>query len=336
LTPAARLLYRAGVDRRRFLVMPLAAVVAALPAAEAQQAQKVYRIGLIGVDAGERAGQAALRQGLRALGYEEGRNLVIEYREAEGRYDRLPALTAELIALKVDVLVTSSTPGARAAKQATTTIPVVVAIVGDAVAAGIVPNLAHPGGNITGTQFHFPDIMAKRIELLRQAIPSLARMAAIFNPSNQVASAGLRAMEATARVLSIELQPIAISSPQDFDATLTSLAQRRTDAFVVLDDPMLRSRGRTIAELATKRRVPSVGDQEYVKDGGLLGYAVNRPEVWRRAAVFVDKILKGANPGHLPFEQADRIELIINLKTAKALGLAIPPALLLRADQVIE
>jgi putative ABC transport system substrate-binding protein len=324
------------MDRRHFLQTVGAGVLAAPLAAEAQQADKVYRIGLIGVDAGERAGQAALRQGLRALGYEEGRNLVIEYREAEGHYDRLPAITAELIALKVDVLVTSSTPGARAAKQATTKIPIVVAIAGDAVAAGIVASVARPGGNITGSQFHFPDIMAKRIELLRDAIPSVARIAAIFNPGNQVAAPGLKAMEATARVLNVELQPIAIRGPQDFDAALTVLIQRRSEAFIVVDDPMLRTQGAALAELAAKRRLPSIGDQEYVTDGGLFAYAVNRPEVWRRAAVFVDKILKGANPGHLPFEQADRIELFINLRTAKALGVKIPPSFLLRAERFIE
>ena len=207
-----------------FGALALALVAFALPlAAEAQQTGKVYRIGLIGVDAAEEPGHTALRQGLRDLGYEEGKNLVIEYRAAEGQYDRLPPLTAELVRLKIDVLVTSTTPGARAAKQATTTIPVVVAIIGDAVAAGIVPSVARPGGNITGSQFHYPDIMAKRIELLRDAMPSLARIAVMFNPANQSMGPALKAMEATARILHVELQPVALRGPQDFDAALTAL-----------------------------------------------------------------------------------------------------------------
>ena len=318
-------------------VLAVALAAFALPlAAEAQQTGKVYRIGLIGVDAAEEPGHTALRQGLRDLGYEEGKNLVIEYRAAEGQYDRLPALTAELVRLKVDVLVTSSTPGARAAKQATTTIPVVVAIIGDAVAAGIVPSLARPGGNITGSQFHLPDIMAKRIQLLRDAMPSVSRLAVMFNPANQAVGPALKAMEATARALNVELQLVAIKGPRDFDAALTALVQRRSDAFIVADDPMLRTHGRAIAELAAKRRLPSAGDGEYTNDGGLLAYAVNRPEVWRRAAVFVDKILKGAKPADLPVEQPTKFELVINLKTAKALGLTIPPVVLLRADRVIE
>jgi len=319
-----------------FLSTLTGGLLAAPLAAEAQPAGKAWRIGLIGVDEGEALAHAAFRQGLRDLGYGEGKNLVIEYRAAEGHYDRLPALTEELVRLKIDVLVTNSTPGARAAKLATTTVPVVVAILGDAVAAGIVPSLARPGGNITGSQFHFPAVMAKRIELLREAMPSVSRIAVMFNPANQGFGPGLKAMEATARALNVQLEQIAIRGPHDLDAALTTLVQRRSDAFIVGDDPMLRTHGRAIGELAAKRRLPSAGDREYATDGGLLAYAVNRLEMWRRAAVLVDKILKGANPANLPFEQADRIDLVINLKTAKALGLTIPPSLLQRADQVIE
>jgi putative ABC transport system substrate-binding protein len=201
------------VDRRRFLLTSLAGAVAAPLAAGAQPPGKVYRIGLIGVDAAEGPGHTALRQGLRAFGYEEGKNLVVEYRAAEGRYERLPALSAELVRLKVDVLVTSSTPGALAAKQATTTVPVVVAIIGDAVAAGIVPSLARRGGNITGSQFHYPDIMVKRLELLREAAPRLARIAVAFNPANQSIGPALKAMAATARLVNVEFQPVAFRGP---------------------------------------------------------------------------------------------------------------------------
>ena len=323
------------LTRRRLVSGMLAAIVAPC-AANGQQTGRVYRIGLVGLDASEAPGHKALRDGLRDLGYVERKNVTIEYRAAHGRYDLLPALTAELVSLKVDVLVTNGTPGARAAKQATSTIPVVVAIIGDAVAAGIVPSLARPGGNITGSQFHFPDAMAKRIELLRELMPRLARAAVIFNAANQAIDPALKAMDATARSLKVALQAFEVRTPQDFEITVAAIDQRGHEAVIIADDSMLRSHGRRLADLIGRTRLPSVGDREYAMDGGLLAYAVNRVEVWRRAAVFIDKILRGANPGDLPFQQADRIELLVNLKTARALGLTIPQSLLLRADQVIE
>lgn len=303
----------------------------------AQQAEKVYRIGLLGLSSrSDVTALAALHQGLRDLGYQEGKNLVIEYRWAEGRYDRLPAFADELVRLKVDVLVTYATPGARAAKQATTTIPVVVASMGDAVALGIVSNLARPGGNITGSQSQFPEVMGKRIEMLREAMPRLARVAVLFNPANPALPPALKVMEVTARSLAIELQLIEAASPQDFGSAFAAMAQRRSEGFVVADDPLLRSHGRAIAEAAAKRSLPSVGEREYATDGGLLAYAVNRSEVWRRAAILIDKILKGTKPGDLPVEQPTKYDLVVNMRTAKLLGLTIPPSLLLRADQVIE
>jgi putative ABC transport system substrate-binding protein len=320
-------------------IFPIAVAVllCAAPFAEAQQAEKVYRIGRLGLSSrSDVTGIAALHQGLRDLGYQEGKNLVIEYRWAEGRYERLPALADERVRLKVDVLVTYATPGARAAKQATTTIPVVVASMGDAVATGIVPNLARPGGNITGSQSQFPEVMGKRIEMLREVIPRLARVAVLFNPANPALPSALKVMEVTARSLGIELQLIEAPSPQDFGSAFTAMAQRRSEGVVVVDDPVLRSHGRVIAELAAKRRLPSVGEREYAEDGGLLAYAVNRPEVWRRAAIFIDNILKGAKPGDLPIEQPTKYDFVVNMWTAKLLGVAVPSALLLRADQVIE
>ena len=249
------------------LAVVLAVGLLASPfAVEAQQAGKMYRIGLLGLSSrSDITGLAALREGLRDLGYEEGKNLVIEYRWAEGRYDRLPGFADELVRLKVDVLVPYATPGARAAKQATTTIPVVVAMMGDAVAMGIVPSLARPGGNITGSQFHFPELMGKRVEMLREAIPRLARVAVLFNPTNPSLPPALKIMEETARSLGIELQRIEAPGPQDFDGAFAAMAQRRSEGFVVSDDPVLRSHGRAIAELAAKRRLPSVGEREYAE-----------------------------------------------------------------------
>ena len=300
-------------------------------------AGRAYRVGLLGLASGSDAPVLAfLRQGLRDLGYEEGKNLVVEYRTAEGKYDRLPALAVQLVGLKIDVFVTYGTPGALAAKQATTTIPVVVALIGDAVAAGVVPSLARPGSNITGSQYQYPELMGKRIEVLMNATSHLARVAVLFNPANPSMRPALKTIEETARYLNVELQQIEARGPNDFDGALAAMAERRGQAFVLADDPFLRSHVGTIAQLAAKRRLPSVGDREYAEAGGLLGYAVNRPEVFRRAAVFIDKILKGAKPGDLPFEQVDRFELVINMKTAKALGLTIPPSLLLRADEIIQ
>src|SRR5262249_2763205 len=324
------------MNRRTFLCGVRLGGLASPHAAEAQPAGKVYRIGLLGLAPGSDAPVlTALPRGLRDLGYEEGKNLVIEYRTAEGKYDRLPSLAVQLVELKVDVLVTYGTPGAFAAKQATRTIPVVVALIGDAVATGVVPSLARPGSNITGSQYQFPELMGKRIEVLMNAT-SLTRLAVLFNPTNPSMQPALKTMEETARYLKVELQQIEARGPHDFDGAIATVAERRGQAFVLADDPFLRSHVRTIAQLATKRRLASVGDREYAEAGGLLGYAVNRPEVFRRAAVFVDKILKGGKPSDLPFEQVNRFELVINLKTAKALGLTIPQSLLLRADQVIE
>ena len=324
------------MDRRRFLLTSVAGALGAPLGAGARQAGKVWRIGLVGLDASETPGHAALRQGLRDLGYEEGKNLVVEFRGAGGRYDRLPSVTAELLALNIDVLVTNGTPGARAAKQATKTVPVVVAIIGDAVAAGIVPSLSRPGGNITGSQFHFPDTMAKRIELLRELLPRLGRTAVISNAANQAFGPALKAMEAAARSLKVELQSFPVRAAEQFAPTVQTIHQRGHEAIIVADDSMLRTHGRVLADLALRTRLPSIGDREYAIDGGLLAYGVNRTEVWRRAAVFVDKILKGASPADLPFQQADRIDVLVNLKTAKALGLTIPQSLLGRADQVIQ
>jgi putative ABC transport system substrate-binding protein len=304
----------------------------------AQQAGKVPRIGFLGPtsEAGIRPRLEAFRQGLRDLGYVGGENLVIEFRWAEGQYDRLPALAGELVGLKVDLLVTYGTPGTQAAKRATTTIPIVMVVSGDAVAAGLISSLARPGGNVTGSTFISPEVTAKRLELLKEAFPRLRRVAVLLNPENPANPPILHAMELTAASLKVALQRFEVRGPSEFESAVTAMAKRRVDAVVITDDPMLIANLGELAALAVKSRLPSMGFKEFAQAGGLMAYAVNLPELFRHAAVFVDKILKGAKPADLPVERAMRFELVINLKTAKALGLTIPRSFLSRADEVIQ
>jgi putative ABC transport system substrate-binding protein len=278
----------------------------------------------------------ALRAGLRDLGYIEGQNLIIEFRWAEGNYERLPELAAELLRLNVDVLVTHGTPGTLAAKRATTTVPIVIAVVGDALVTGVVSSLARPGGNITGSTFFNPELGAKRLELLREAFPRSRRFGALVNPANPMVRAVLQGMEAPIRSLDIELQVFEARTPARFENAFLAMAERSVDAVTVIEDPMFIANAEAIGKIAVSRRVPLVGFREIVDAGGLLAYGVRWHEMWRRAAVFVDKILKGANPGDLPIEQATRFNLVINLKAAKALGVKLPATLLVRADEVIE
>ncbi len=306
-------------------------------AAEAQQAG-VPRIGFLG--AASASGYApqlkAFRQGLRELGYVEGKNIAIEYRWAEGDYNRLPELAAELARLKVDVLVTHGVPGTLAAKRTTTTIPIVMAVVGDAVATGLVASIARPGANLTGSAFFNPEVAAKRLELLKEAVPRIARVAILLNPDNPVNGPILQAVDATANALKVEVQQVEARGPKDFEGVFSAVARRRMDALMVQDDGMLIANARGLAELAAKKRLPSTGFKEFAEAGGLMAYAVNFLDMFRRAAAFVDKILKGAKPADLPVEQPTKFELAINLKTAKALGLTIPQSILIRADEVIQ
>ena len=321
-----------------FAVALTLCLVAAPLAADAQQIGKVPRIGFLGATSasGYRALLEAFRQGLRDLGYVEGKNLVIEFRWAEGRYDRLPALAAELVGLQVDLLVCHGTPGTWAAKRATTTIPIVMAATGDAIGSGLVASLARSGGNITGTTHFSPEINAKRLELLKEAVPRLRRVAVLVNPDDPGTAPILRAMALTATSLKLELQLFEARGPSEFERAFAAMAQRRSEALVTMNDPMLMSNAGGLAALAAQRRLPSVGFKEFAQAGGLMAYGVDFPGLYRHAAVFVDKILKGAKPADLPVEQATKFELVINLKTAKAFGLTIPPSLLMRADEVIE
>ena len=325
--------------RRDLLIaLGVGALAAPLVSFAQQQPAKVPRIGFLGaLSASDFASRVeALRAGLRDLGYVEGKNIVIEYRWAEGKYERLPDLAAELVRLKVDVLVTHAVPGTRAAKQATTTIPIVMAAGSDPVKGGLVASLAHPGGNVTGSAFFNLELGAKRLELLKEAFPRTRRVAVLLHRDSPVNEQYLQAMEPTAKSLKVGLERFEVRRPVEFDGAISAMAKKRVDAVVINEEPMLIANAEGIADLANKHRLPSIGFKEIAEAGGLMAYGVNILEMYRRAAVFIDKVLKGAKPSELPIEQATRFELVINRKTAKALGLTIPQSILFRADRVIE
>ena len=278
----------------------------------------------------------ALRAGLRDVGYVDGKNIVIDYRWAEGKYERLPELAAELVRLKIDVLVSQGTPATLAAKRATTTIPIVMPAVGDAIATGIVASLARPGGNITGSTFFVPELNAKRLELLKEAVPRMTRVAVLLNPDNPVSRPVFQAMETTAKSLKMELQRYEARGPNEFENAFSVMAKRRVEAVAIPEHSIYVANAGMIADLAAKKRIPLVGFPQIAEVGGLIGYGVNILELYRRAGYFVDKILKGAKPGDIPVERPTKFELVVNRKTAKALGITIPQSLLQRADKVVE
>ena len=324
-------------SRRVFICTLAGGLLAAPRGAEAQQAGKVYRIGFLGgaSQSGYVAQIEALRLGLQDRGYVEGRNITIEYRWAEGKYDRLPTLAAELVRLNVDIIITQGTPAALAAKRATPTIPIVMAIVGDPVEAGIVKSVSQPGGNVTGSAFFYGELNAKRLEMIKAALPSLTRVAVLMNPDNPAMVSVLRIMEERAQALNVKLRPIGVRRLDELE-TAVALAKEQTEALTIIDEGLLITNAGRIAELAMRSRLPSIGFREYVIAGGLIAYGVDFLDIWRGSMVLVDKILKGTKPADLPIQQATRFELIINIKTAKALRLTIPQSFLLRADQVIE
>jgi putative ABC transport system substrate-binding protein len=326
------------IDRRAFL-RTLACVLAAPRASDAQQAAKVARIGYL--MPGQRGvAQAAFMQGLRDHGYVEGRNLVIEYRSADGKLDRLPTLAAELVSLKVDVIVAAATVAALAAKQATRTIPIVFPAVSDPVATGLVAGFARPGGNVTGSSFFAPELVGKAVELLKQAAPAVSRVAVLWQPSGFAEHQGkalLKAAEVAAQALGVRLQVVEVRGPDDFDRAFVEMTKARVDALLVPTSATFVQGHRRLAALAAKSRVPAVyPTRDFVDAGGLMSYGPSVIDQFRRAATYVDKILKGAKPGDLPVEQPTKFELVINLKTAKALGLTIPQSVLGRADEVIQ
>ena len=329
------------MNKRRMVILALgaSALAAPLKSVAQQQPAKIARIGYLDAASATHSGSRAdvLRASLRELGYVEGRNIIIEYRWAEGKYERLPGLAAELMQLKVDLIVTAGTPAIRAAQQATTTIPIVMTATGDPVASGFVANLARPGGNITGLSNLSGDVSRKYLELLRVAVPQLSRVAVLVNPGNPINANFLKNIQAAAKTTGVNVSPVQASTASQIEDAFGAMTRARAGALIVLLDTFFITQSRQIAELAMKNRLPTIfGNREGAEAGGLMSYGQHLVEHFRRAATYVDKILKGAKPGDIPVEQATRLELVINRKTAKALGIVIENELLLRADKVIE
>jgi putative ABC transport system substrate-binding protein len=314
------------------------ALVASAVIAEAQQA-KIPRIGFLVASAASAnsARVEAFRQGLRELGYVEGKNIVIESRYAEGKIDRLPALAADLVRLKVDVILSAGPAVTRPASEATKTIPIVMAQDGDPVANGFVASLARPGGNITGLSTLAPELSGKQLELLKEIVPRLSRVAVLGNSTRPGNAQALKEIELAAGALKVQLQYLDVLATKDIETTFRAASKGRADGVLMLGNPVATSQRTQITGLAVKNRLPAIYDRpEFVEDGGLMTYSVSQNDLFRRAATYVDKILKGAKPSDLPVEQPKKFELIINLKAAKQVGLTIPPSVLARADKVIK
>ena len=326
------------MDRRDTVLALL--VFGAVPlAAKAQPRGKVYRIGVLDTTpaALNALNMNAFRQGLREVGYVEGQNLEIVYRASDGRNERFPDLASELVRLKVDLILTRGTPAAAAAKSATRTIPVVMAASGNPVDAGLIASLARPGGNVTGLSAQMADAYEKRLELLKELLPHLKRIAALCNMSNPAIPSEWKVVEASARSLGVEPQLLDVRRSEELGRAFDAAAEQRADALVVWLDGLLLANRQPIIERAAKQRLPAIyASVEFVEAGGLISYGVSYPHLYRKAATYVDRIFKGANPAALPIEQPTHFELAINLRTAKALGITVPRSLLQRADKVIE
>jgi putative ABC transport system substrate-binding protein len=322
---------------RGFLTIIVLVTGAAI--ADAQQPKKIPRIGYLSANfpTTNPARIEAFRQGLRELGYVEGKNIVIEWRSAEGKLDRLPALAAELVRLKVDIIVTAGPPPTRSAKEATVTIPIVMGFDGDPVGNGFVASLARPGGNITGLATLAPEISGKQLELLKEIVPRLSRVAVLGTSTQSGSAQSLRETERAAQAFGVQLQYLDVPDPKDIGTAFQAATKGRAEAVLVLQSAVLIPQRKQIADLAIKSRLPAIYPQtEYTEAGGLMYYGANTPDLFRRAATYVDKILKGTKPADLPVEQPTKFELAINLKAAKQIGLTIPPNVLARADKVIK
>ena len=324
------------MNRRSFLGTLAGGFLAAPLAAEAQPAAKLWRVGVLGNSPSPHLDDA-FRKGLRDLGWIEGQNIVLEYRYSEGRAERLPGLAADLVRISVDLIVAWAAPEAGAAAKATRTIPIVFLVHGDPVGSGQVTNLARPGGNMTGSGQLLPELAAKQLELLRHAVPSISRVAVLWNAASRVKRLDMEVLQHTARTFGITLQSLEVRGLDDFATAFAAAKRVRPDALLTLVDPVTFTQRTMIAEFAARERLPAMyAVREFAEAGGLMSYGVDLRDLFRRGASYVDRILKGAKPADLPVEQPTKFELVINLKTAKALGLSIPPSLLQRADQVIE
>ncbi len=324
---------------RVLLIVFVVVLLAVAVIAEAQQPAKVPRIGYLvpGSASTSRSSVDGFRQGLRDLGYVEGKNIVIEYRYAEGRDDRVRDLAADLVRLKVDIIVTSSTVAVGAAKELTGTIPIVMTGTGDPVATGLVANLARPGGNVTGLSAVSSDLSTKQLELVREIVPRIRRVAVLFDPANPVNIPAWKEMEGVAPGLGLQLLPLEVRGPEEYEPAFGAAARGRADALLVRRDPINQNYQTRIVSLAAQSKLPAMCPlRQYVEVGGLVSYGVSTVDLSRRAAMYVDKILKGAKPADLPIEQPMKFEMVINLKAAKQIGLTIPPNVLVRADRVIK
>jgi putative ABC transport system substrate-binding protein len=322
-----------------FLTSILAVFLLTPPAVGAESAGTVHRIGFLGnsTAAHEAHLVGPFRDGLRDLGWAEGRNLVIEYRWAEGQYERFPALITELLAQKVELIVTAGTPASLAVKKATTSLPLVMVAVGDPVATGLVTSLARPGGSVTGLTSIADETEAKRLERLREVLPAISRVAVLSNPANQAALAVLTEMRTAAQAQRIQLEVLQVRTPDDLDAAFRAMVRERPGALLVMGDRLFTHNSQRIIDFATRQRLPVVPQHpELLEAGGLMSYGPSYPGMHRRAAYFVDRILKGAKPGDLPVERPTKFELVVNLRAAKALGLTVPPSVLQQADRVVE
>ena len=329
------------ISRRAFLRTATGGLVAATGAAEAQPPRKIPRIGWLGLTtaAGNADFLAGFREGLQQAGHAEGVSFAIEFRFADGRADRLPGLALELVGLPADAIVVTSSQAAAAAKQATATIPIVMVSVGDPVGVGLIASLARPGGNITGVSTAHEDFAAKWLQLLREVVPKASRIGYLedLSPNAPITQIFLKAILAAGRTLGVSVQTFSVTKPDDVGPQLTAMARARVQAVVVGPTPVPRTRQKEIVEFAARNRLPAIyGGRDYVDAGGLMSYNPSRVGMGRQGAVYVDKILKGAKPADLPVEQPTKIELVINMKAARALGLAVPQSILARADEVIQ
>jgi putative tryptophan/tyrosine transport system substrate-binding protein len=325
------------IGRREFITL-LGSAAAAWPlAAQAQQAGSKHTVGILSAGVENAALNMVLVYALRELGWVEGKNIAFEHRYAENRLERLPGLATDLVRLKVDVIAAAGTLAPLAAKQASSTIPIVMTTAGDPLGSGLVASLARPGGNVTGMSLMAPDLGGKRLELLKEVLPRLARVAVLWNAANPYSALVFKETQAAGRTLGIEVQSLEVRAPDDFDGAFEAARQQRPDALITVEDPLTVNHRQRVADFTAGQQLPSLhGVREFAAAGGLMSYGASLADLIRRAAGYVDKILRGAKPADLPVQQPSKFEFVINLKTAKALGLEIPATLLARADEVIE